>query len=160
MRNTLVNTYSHTQEKVHALPQREISWLLKYNYLTAACHLGRHLDRLFLSVFLPISFFLFLILSLCISLNFSFPLSGDVYSFLFLLICPFWNITWQSLQCWFDSIYKCFIDIIFNINSHFEKHWIAKCSCVSAIIAFTLWNSDAGQERWNLHSRFLLLPSL
>lgn len=68
-KHTGEHTFTHTREST----QGEISWLLKYNYLTAACHLGRCLDRLFLSVFLSVSFLLFLSLFLCISLDFSFP---------------------------------------------------------------------------------------
>lgn len=59
--HTRKRKYTHT-------PRREISWLLKYNYLTAGCHLGRCLDRLFLSIFLSI-FLSFL----CIPLDFCFP---------------------------------------------------------------------------------------
>lgn len=49
MRDTLASAHSYTREGMRT-PPRKISWLLKYNYLTAGCHLGRCLDRLFLSV--------------------------------------------------------------------------------------------------------------
>lgn len=80
--------HTHTHKYTHT-PQREISWLLKYNYLTADCHLGRCLDRLFFP------------LSLCMYLSLSFEFSHILSLFLFLppIICLLWNTAWQAPQC-------------------------------------------------------------
>lgn len=64
-------SHTHTHKCTHT-PQREISWLLKYNYLTADCHLGRCLDRLFLSLLPP----------LCVCI-FPYLLSLAIFSVLF-----------------------------------------------------------------------------
>lgn len=89
----------HTHKRNTRTPQREISWLLKYNYLTAGCHLGRCLDRLFLSIILSV----FLSL-LCISLDFSFSRCWLFFCLpLFSPICPLWNIclAHPTMLIWF-----------------------------------------------------------
>lgn len=57
--------FTHTGGSTRT-PQREISWLLKYNYLTAGWRLGWCLDRLFLSVFLIVFLFVFFLFFLCL----------------------------------------------------------------------------------------------
>lgn len=73
--------HTHTHKYTHT-PQREISWLLKYNYLTADCHLGRCLDRLFLSLLPPLCVCIFpYLLSLAIfSVLFFFSHQSSVFS--------------------------------------------------------------------------------
>lgn len=142
--------HTHKRKYTHT-PQREISWLLKYNYLTAGCHLGWCLDRLSSS------------LSLCLFSVFlsilAFPATGCFFPLsLFSTICLLWNIAQQIQKCWFDSIDKCFIGAIFIINSTLQaelncKVWL--CFCRNTL-AFKLWNPDEGHETHNLQVSFSL----
>ena len=111
----------HTHKRNIRTPQREISWLLKYNYLTAGCHLGRCLDRLFFvyhPLCLSVSSLYFSWLQFSPSLT---VFSVSLFSHPSVLSETF---AWRIQLCWFDSSNKCFVDIIFHINSPLKLNWM------------------------------------
>lgn len=93
-------TFTHIRGSAHAhththKPQREISWLLKYNYLTAGCHLGRSIDRYFSS------------LSLCLFLS-------SLCSWMFPPALFFYLFTNLNIL---SSSFNDLFDMIFHIDS-------------------------------------------
>ena len=107
--------FTHTTKYRHThTPQREISWLLKYNYLTAGCHLGWGLDYSCLSF--SQSLFLFFFFQFYLPLHFVFSPSISLT-----IICLLWNFGRSHRVL----VYKCFVDVLFK--SFLKFHWIVKC---------------------------------